>query len=840
MLKGQIFDRCVNEFIAGAGIKTYFHGMSSHLILCSRFEACLRRRRISLLLAFLFYCRGFLTTASAQPELRTFSTIQADAVGRKLQSAMIWTQPVQDSPGVAAAFRKTFALSEKPARADLNLFADARYVLWVNGDYVERGPARFQPNGPEYDSIDLTPHLRAGSNVVAVLVAGNLSGGKVMRHAPGLAALLQADGKELWRTDGGWKWSDQTRFRHIGATWANLRDEVVDARVEDGDWTLAEYNDDSWKAAGSIDGNQWGTMTARRIPLLRETPVAFSLNNGATLPVLLQAGQKLEFNTEHFVQAYPVITLEAEAGTELAFAPFGVRYLARAGKQNHFTIDTCGLSHGEISVKKGAATITGLKLIERLYPLDVVGSFKSNDEDLNRLWGMCARSCQVFSEDSYVDCADRERVEWMDDDPPGFNITQTAMAGPGSDGHPAFSDPRLLKELVRRTALTLQPGGWVKAHTCSDRYDIHAKMEDRACEWVAGIRRYYEATGDEALVREIWPAVAAQMNYFLERRSSRGLVIAREWVIWDNPMGYETCEGAGLNAFVYRALVNAAFLGKAIGMADDAAKFDRSAMDLSAAFNLVLWDEQEGTYYSGYDTEPSALPADIAKGRTAGSRRIHKPPTLTNNLIAPTVYPALFALDQGIVPAGRREQVTKYLLAQPDPKPQIMFYYYYWKQLYSADQPALDKSVLDTMREKWNAMANAPWETSWEDFRAGSKAHIYGMYPGYFLSAYVLGVRRDSPVAGKTLLIEPHLGGLAAAEGVVVTEFGPVPVSWREEGGGLKFALTAPAGLKVILRLPDETGNKTVILDGKTVPGEIKGSRLELIIDGGRHEGSRQ
>ena len=47
-----------------------------------------------------------------------------------------------------------------------------------------------------------------------------------------------------------------------------------------------------------------------------------------------------------------------------------------------------------------------------------------------------------------------------------------------------------LKELVRRTALTVQPGGWVKAHTCSDRYDIHAKMEDRACEWVAGMRRY--------------------------------------------------------------------------------------------------------------------------------------------------------------------------------------------------------------------------------------------------------------------------------------------------------------------------------------------------------------
>ena len=107
---------------------------------------------------------------------------------------------------------------------------------------------------------------------------------------------------------------------------------------------------------------------------------------------------------------------------------------------------------------------------------------------------MCARSVQVMSEDSYVDCADRERTEWMDNDPPGFDITRTAFAGPGADGRPVYADPRLLEEMLRRTALTQQPDGWVKAHTCSDRFDIHAYMEDRSCDWVQGARRYYEST----------------------------------------------------------------------------------------------------------------------------------------------------------------------------------------------------------------------------------------------------------------------------------------------------------------------------------------------------------
>ena len=157
--------------------------------------------------------------------------------------------------------------------------------------------------------------------------------------------------------------------------------------------------------------------------------------------------------------------------------------------------------------------------MERLYPYERVGSFKSSDPYLNRLWEMCARSCEVLSEDSYVDCADRERVEWMDDTPPGFDITQTAMAGPGADGKPVYSDPRLLAAMIRRTALTLQPDGWVKAHTCSDRYDIHAEMEDRTCDWIEGERLYYQATGDTTILRETWPAIVAQMDYFLQRRT---------------------------------------------------------------------------------------------------------------------------------------------------------------------------------------------------------------------------------------------------------------------------------------------------------------------------------
>ncbi|MEO8615152.1 MAG: alpha-L-rhamnosidase C-terminal domain-containing protein, partial [Luteolibacter sp.] len=425
-------------------------------------------------------------------------------------------------------------------------------------------------------------------------------------------------------------------------------------------------------------------------------------------------------------------------------------------------------------------------------------------------------------------------------DPPAFDVTRTAFSAPGPDGKPIYADARLLGEMLRRTALSVQPEGWVKAHTASDRYDIHAKMEDRACDWVQGARRYHESTGDLALIREIWPVIVRQMDYFLERRSARGLVIGREWVIWGNPLGYQTSEGAGLNAFVYKALVDAAYLGNALGHKDPAARFAQAAKDLSSAYNRLLWDEEHGTYYSGYETPKEELPPGVDNENQkfpSDWRMPPKPAMLENRLLASSVYPALFALDQEIVPPERRARVTRYLLAQPDPKPRIMFNYYYWKQLYAANEPARDRFILDTMRQKWKTMAESPWQTTWEEFGEGSKAHCYGMFPGYFLSAYVLGVRPELPISRKRLLIEPHLGDLTSAEGIVVTEHGPVPVSWKIENGSIRFHIEIPAGVTTTLRVPKPGAGGKLILAGKPVASRDHGRFLETELGAGVHDG---
>jgi hypothetical protein len=161
----------------------------------------------------------------------------------------------------------------------------------------------------------------------------------------------------------------------------------------------------------------------------------------------------------------------------------------------------------------------------------------------------------------------------------------------------------------------------------------------------------------------------------------------------------------------------------------------------------------------------------------------------------------------------------------------IMQYYYFFKLQYMADDPAQDLAVLNKQRGEWKDMAEGPYEAAFEGLHSwGSQAHCYGMFPAYFLSSYVLGVRLDGPVQKKSLLIEPRLGDLTKVSGTVVTEFGPVSVSWEQEGDHWNYAVDAsklPPGININLRLPVGTGKFSAGLDNATLKTSAHGVKQQ-------------
>ena len=91
------------------------------------------------------------------------------------QAKWIWLGG--DSAAPVAMFRKTVSLHEKPQAVKAWLTADTKYLLYVNGRLVSRGPVdigRDYAGGSTrrwfYDCRDLTPYFAEGTNVITAEV----------------------------------------------------------------------------------------------------------------------------------------------------------------------------------------------------------------------------------------------------------------------------------------------------------------------------------------------------------------------------------------------------------------------------------------------------------------------------------------------------------------------------------------------------------------------------------------------------------------------------------------------------------------------------------------------
>lgn len=153
-------------------------------------------------------------------------------------------------------FRKTFTIEESLEQADLQIFADTRYQVWVDGIWLGQGPARFSKFTREYDIYPLGD-LSPGQHLVAILVQWAPNNRRSESTTPYLLAHIKGftSGRHTVKAATGpfWKVMPSSAWRQDAAlvhTWGLIGPtELLDLRQLPPDWMTLGYSDSGWSQA---------------------------------------------------------------------------------------------------------------------------------------------------------------------------------------------------------------------------------------------------------------------------------------------------------------------------------------------------------------------------------------------------------------------------------------------------------------------------------------------------------------------------------------------------------------------------------------------------------------
>ncbi|MGO4549353.1 family 78 glycoside hydrolase catalytic domain [Paenibacillus sp. 2TAB23] len=266
-------------------------------------------------------------------------------VNTNWNASWIWGGEEESPRNEWRCFRKSFVPpqsaegSAEQTPTVLRISADSRYVLYINGKQIGRGPVRSWTVEQFYDSYEIGHLLIPGqTNTIAVFVLHfGVSTFYYLRGRGGLLVQidsLQESGAEmLLATDDAWKTSIH-EGHHARAPRMSCQQgfsEYVDAGLWPDNWIGNGFDDQSWEkpcVIGEVGVGPWVSLKERDIPLLAEYPIypsrilsmnsvrSFTYSTAIDMRNHMVAGSENHANVVGFT-GYTATVLRAEVETEI-------------------------------------------------------------------------------------------------------------------------------------------------------------------------------------------------------------------------------------------------------------------------------------------------------------------------------------------------------------------------------------------------------------------------------------------------------------------------------------------------------------------------------------------
>lgn len=373
------------------------------------------------------------------------------------------------------------------------------------------------------------------------------------------------------------------------------------------------------------------------------------------------------------------------------------------------------------------------------------GSFRSSDEELNRIWEVGAYTMHLTTREFFIDGIKRDRWVWS-----GDAIQSYLM------NYYLFFD----SESVKRTIWLLRGKDPVTSHSNT--------IMDYTFYWFLSVYDYYMYSGDLHFVNQLYPRMQSMMDYVLGRTNKNGMVegLSGDWVFVDWADGYLDKKGelSFEQVLFCRSLETMALCANLTGDKVGQQKYEKLAGALKAKLEPSFWSDQKQAF---------------VHNRVEGQQSD-----------AVTRYANMFSVFFNYMSADK-QQAIKHSVLLNDSILKITTPYMRFYELEALCALGEQEAVMKEMKAYWGGMLNEGATSFWEKYNPEEKGiehlamygrpygkslcHAWGASPIYLLGKYYLGV---TPIKEgyKEFAVTPVLGGLKWMEGTVPTPNGDIHV----------------------------------------------------------------
>lgn len=731
-----------------------------------------------------------------------------------METKWIWIDHEPATEQKKVLFTRKFTVDGGVSTCPIEICADSRYLLFVNGQRMLTGPCRSPRDVWYVDQVDIGPALIQGENEILVEVlqfwthpeydvefrtgptsiTTQGSGGLWVRE---LETVLGISTSSAWlcRVDEGYIFKRDMVVGYTGAM------EYIDARLS-GD-------NASWQPAVELSlcsqtmWPNWNTKP-RTIPypyerddVFRRTVRSSGFEGSFEDRWVVPAGGTavLELDAGRLVNAYPRIRIQCGQGSTMRITyaeGYGVQnedgtvsrgvrdnpegqgvygfadfYIAKEGEQSYipFLFRCFRVVKFEITASKDASFVLYQPdYIKTGYPLEITGSFTCSEPVYEDIWQISSRTLRRCMYETYMDCPYYEHMQYLMDT--FLEIRYTLSVS---------SDVRLAEKAILDFADSQFNGGLMP---CNAPAKFRQIIPGFPFYWPLMLETYMLYAGKKDFLRKQLGTLDRLLNFYQHHLTPDGLLGDMgywqffDWVQeWNRGCPVEAGEIHILYNMLYvYALRAGAKVSRFCERQDAAAEYEARADVVAAAVRKCAYDEELGLFSDSPGRQPSSQHAQI------------------------------FAVLSGVMPEEGQRSLMERMIANRAhlSVPSYCFSYFLCRAL---EQTGLYKEIHDTFH-LWDVFIGLTdlRLTTWpEDFvTMRSDCHGWSALALYEFATCYLGVRPLAPGYNK-VEIRPLPCHLERYSGTVpVGEYGVVSVSvWKDEAGERHVQIQIPEGLSV-------------------------------------------